>query len=81
MTHRVQVEVSTRVKGQQTNGVVERFFGTLKYEHLHRGETRLRLPGDGKSTDSGRSITPSDPTSLDDRNRRISQTNNARICR
>jgi putative transposase len=27
----------TRVKSPQTNGVVERFFGTLKYEHLYRG--------------------------------------------
>jgi putative transposase len=24
------------VRSPQTNGVVERFFGTLKYEHLHR---------------------------------------------
>lgn len=30
--------VRTRVKSPQTNGVVERFFGTLKYEHLYRGE-------------------------------------------
>ncbi len=30
--------VRTRVKSPQTNGVVERFFGTLKYEHLFRGE-------------------------------------------
>jgi transposase InsO family protein len=29
--------VRTRVKSPQTNGVVERFFGTLKYEHLYRG--------------------------------------------
>jgi putative transposase len=28
--------VRTRVRGPQTNGVVERFFGTLKYEHLYR---------------------------------------------
>jgi putative transposase len=28
--------VRTRVRGPQTNGVVERFFGTLKYEHLDR---------------------------------------------
>jgi transposase InsO family protein len=27
----------TRVKSPQTNGVIERFFGTLKYEHLYRG--------------------------------------------
>jgi putative transposase len=30
--------VRTRVKSPQTNGVVERFFGTLKYEHLYRCE-------------------------------------------
>ncbi|MFI5615383.1 integrase core domain-containing protein [Amycolatopsis sp. NPDC051903] len=27
---------STRVRSPQTNGVIERFFGTLKYEHLCR---------------------------------------------
>jgi putative transposase len=30
--------VRTRVKSPQSNGVVERFFGTLKYEHLYRAE-------------------------------------------
>ena len=25
-----------RVRSPQTNGVIERFFGTLKYEHLYR---------------------------------------------
>ena len=29
--------VRTRVRSPQTNGVVERFFGTLKYDHLYRG--------------------------------------------
>ncbi|WP_327118548.1 integrase core domain-containing protein [Nocardia sp. NBC_01730] len=29
--------VRTRVRAPQTNGVIERFFGTLKYEHLFRG--------------------------------------------
>jgi putative transposase len=29
--------VRTRVRSAQTNGVVERFFGTPKYEHLYRG--------------------------------------------
>ena len=28
--------VRTRIRSPQTNGVVERFFGTLKYEHLYR---------------------------------------------
>lgn len=28
--------VRTRVRSPQTNGVIERFFGTLKYEHLFR---------------------------------------------
>jgi len=27
--------VRTRVRSPQTNGVIERFFGTLKYEHHH----------------------------------------------
>jgi putative transposase len=30
--------VRTRVKSPQTNGVIERFFGTLKYEHLYRAD-------------------------------------------
>jgi transposase InsO family protein len=29
--------VRTRVRSPQTNGVIERFFGTLKYDHLYRG--------------------------------------------
>ncbi|WP_187683277.1 integrase core domain-containing protein [Nocardia wallacei] len=29
--------VRTRVRSPQANGVIERFFGTLKYEHLFRG--------------------------------------------
>ncbi|MFF3574866.1 integrase core domain-containing protein [Nocardia jiangxiensis] len=29
--------VRTRVRSHQTNGVIERWFGTLKYEHLFRG--------------------------------------------
>jgi len=29
--------VRTRVRSPQTKGVIERFFGTLKYEHLYRG--------------------------------------------
>ncbi len=32
--------VRTRVRSPQTNGVVERFFGTLKYEFLYRAEIR-----------------------------------------
>ena len=36
--------VRTRVRSPQTNGVVERFFGTLKYEHLHRA-----IIGDGNA--------------------------------
>ena len=31
--------VRTRVRSPQTNGVIERFFGTLKYEHLYRAPT------------------------------------------
>lgn len=32
----------TRVRSPQTNGVVERLFGTLKYEHLYRAMIRDR---------------------------------------
>lgn len=32
--------VRTRVRSPQTNGVAERFFGTLKYEHLYRAMIR-----------------------------------------
>jgi transposase InsO family protein len=38
--------VRTRIKSPQTNGVIERFFGTLKYEHLFRGHI-----GDGDALD------------------------------
>lgn len=38
--------VRTRIKSPQTNGVIERFFGTLKYEHLYRGNI-----GDGDALD------------------------------
>jgi putative transposase len=38
--------VRTRIKSPQTNGVVERFFGTLKYEHLYRAYI-----GDGDALD------------------------------
>jgi hypothetical protein len=35
--------VRTRVRSPQTNGVIERFFGTLKYEHLYRDiDNRIR---------------------------------------
>ena len=34
--------VRTRVRPLRTNGVIERFFGTLKYDHLYRS-----LIGDG----------------------------------
>ncbi len=36
--------VRTRIRSPQTNGVVERFFGTLKYEHLYRAKI-----GDGNA--------------------------------
>lgn len=36
--------VRTRVRSPQTNGIVERFFGTLKYEHLYRA-----IIGDGNA--------------------------------
>jgi putative transposase len=52
--------VRTRVKSPQTNGVIERYFGTLKYQHLFRGPIN---DGDAlRSTGSATSTTPSDPT-------------------
>jgi putative transposase len=36
--------VRTRVRSPKTNGVVERFFGTLNYEHLYRA-----IIGDGNA--------------------------------
>lgn len=38
--------IRTRIKAPQTNGVIERFFETLKYEHLFRGYI-----GDGDALD------------------------------
>ena len=38
--------IRTRIKSPQTNGVIERFFETLKYEHLFRGYI-----GDGDALD------------------------------
>jgi putative transposase len=38
--------VRTRVRSPRTNGVIERFFGTLKYEHLFR-----RVIADGDALD------------------------------
>jgi transposase InsO family protein len=40
--------VRTRVRSPQTNSVIERFFGTLKYEHLYRA--RWRPPASATST-------------------------------
>lgn len=38
--------IRTHIKSPQTNGVIKRFFGTLKYEHLYRGYI-----GDGDALD------------------------------
>lgn len=43
--------VRTRVKSPQTNGVIEGFFGTLKYEHLYRGPI---TDGDALTVEVGR---------------------------
>ena len=55
--------VRTRVRSPQTNGVIERLFGTLKYEHLFRAPID---DGDALAMEascSARSTTPSDLTS------------------
>ncbi|MGH7685414.1 MAG: IS3 family transposase [Candidatus Dormibacteria bacterium] len=36
--HLYLVHVRTRYRSPQTNGVIERFFGSIKYEHLYREE-------------------------------------------
>jgi hypothetical protein len=40
----IKIGGRTRVRSPQTNGEVERFFGTLKYEHLYRA-----VIGDGNA--------------------------------
>ena len=47
--------VRTRVRSPQTNGVVERFFGTLKDEHLYRATI-----GDGNAL--AVDVNPPSPT-------------------
>jgi transposase InsO family protein len=43
--------VRTRVRSPQTDGVIERFFGTLKHEHLFRGPIN---DGDALAVEVGR---------------------------
>jgi transposase InsO family protein len=54
--------VRTRVRSPQTNGVVERFFGTLKYERLYRATSATATPSPSKSTCSATPTTLCDPT-------------------
>jgi transposase InsO family protein len=50
------------VRSPQTNGVVERFFGTLKYEHLYRATIGGGDASPSKSTCSATPTTLCDPT-------------------
>jgi transposase InsO family protein len=65
--------VRTRVRSPQTNGVVERFFGTLKYEHLYRATI-----GDGNAP-SSKSTCSATPTTLCDPTRPSTNAHHARL--
>ena len=70
--------VRTRIRSPQTNGVVERFFGTVKYEHLYRA-----IIGDGNaslsnSACSAAPTTPCGPTRPSTTGRRGKRTSPAR---
>jgi transposase InsO family protein len=54
--------VRTWVRSPQTNGVVERFFGTLKYEHLTAPPSATAMPWPSKSTCSATPTILCDPT-------------------
>ncbi len=55
--------IRTRIKSPpQTNGVIERFFETLKYEHLFRGYIGDGDALDMEATASASSTTPSGHT-------------------
>jgi putative transposase len=54
--------VRTRVRSPQTNGVIERFFGALKYEHLYRAPIDDGDAPPWKPTATATSTTPSDRT-------------------
>jgi len=49
--------VRTRVRSPRTKGVAERFFGTLKYEHLDRHHRRRQRPGRRSQTCSATPTT------------------------
>jgi transposase InsO family protein len=53
--------VRTRYRSPQTNGVVERFFETLKYEHLYREEIQSGVQLADEIVASGAFTTPSGP--------------------
>jgi transposase InsO family protein len=61
------------VRSPQTNGVVERFFGTLKYEHLYRATI-----GDGDASPS-KSTCSATPTTLCDPTRPSTNAHHARL--
>jgi putative transposase len=56
------VHIRTRRKSPHTNGVRERAFGSLKYEHLYREEITDGVMLPTRPSTTGRSSTPSDPT-------------------
>ncbi|WP_285031566.1 hypothetical protein [Mycolicibacterium sp. lyk4-40-TYG-92] len=52
--------VRTRIKSRQTNGVIERFFGTLN-DTVDAATSATATPPTWKPTTSASSTTPSDP--------------------
>jgi transposase InsO family protein len=61
--------VRTRVRSPQTNGVVERFFGTLKYDPSTAATSATATPSPATDT----STTPSDPAGLPNCKRAVHQ--------
>jgi putative transposase len=56
--------VRTRVRSPQTNSVIERFFGTLKYEHLYRARSTTAARSRWRPPASATSTTASGHTKL-----------------
>jgi transposase InsO family protein len=64
----------TRVRSPQTNGVIERFFGTLKYEHLDRARSTTAARSRWRPPASATSTTASGHTKLSTIERRAMPT-------
>lgn len=69
--------VRTRGRSPQTNGVVERFFGSLEHEHLYRAIMATVTPSPSRPTAFARPITLCDRTKLSATGRRGRRTSPA----